>query len=185
MALLLERTTFNLDAKDKEGRTALHFAAEFSGKCVKILLDKGANVNQANPEGLMPLQIAAKYNNGEGIEHILQKGVNVNEKVGENEETALHFAIMNNSYSVLKPLANYKVDLFVLNKDKKTAVSYLFKQKLRDPTSESGSMKNLYDGNPSQIDEQTRSSVLEAFDVIDPREFLSMSTHPSRVLLPT
>lgn len=42
-------------------------------------------------------------------------------------------------------------------------------------------MISLYDGAPSKIDEQTRVAVLEAFDLIDPREFLCQKTHKSRV----
>ena len=50
------------NAKDEEGRTALHFAAGYGeDDCVKLLLEKGADINACDNNKNSPLHYAAGY----------------------------------------------------------------------------------------------------------------------------
>jgi ankyrin repeat protein len=70
-----------VNKKDKEGRTALHFAMM---RCdVEIALDflhKGADVSAQDYVGVTPLMRAAKYGNVGVVLALLQRGANANEK---------------------------------------------------------------------------------------------------------
>jgi ankyrin repeat protein len=58
--LLLAHSKVNVDHLDVNGHTALHWAAMKSNVAVfKNLIDKGANANIKDKEGLTPLDIAA------------------------------------------------------------------------------------------------------------------------------
>ena len=52
-----------VEIKDKDGRTPLHYAAEFnSTECVKILIDNKCDVNCVDVDDLTPLHLAAMRN---------------------------------------------------------------------------------------------------------------------------
>ncbi len=53
---LLENSYKNIYARDKNGRTALHYAVEV--KTVELLVEKGANVNAKDIEGYTALHLA-------------------------------------------------------------------------------------------------------------------------------
>ena len=58
MATILE-VTEDVDIRDPEGWTALHYAARYNGiETVKLLLDATADVNAASPGGVTPLMLA-------------------------------------------------------------------------------------------------------------------------------
>ena len=50
---------FLIDAKDREGKTALHYATELRfGACGRVLLKAGANPNVCDDDGITPLDVA-------------------------------------------------------------------------------------------------------------------------------
>jgi serine/threonine-protein phosphatase 6 regulatory ankyrin repeat subunit B len=58
MATILEMTE-DVDIRDPEGWTALHYAARYNDiEMVNVLLDATADVNAASPEGVTPLMLA-------------------------------------------------------------------------------------------------------------------------------
>ena len=61
-------------AKDDDGNTALHFAAQGEMGCVEKLLELGAEVNAVNNEGSTPLIEAVKYGDYEISKALLDKG---------------------------------------------------------------------------------------------------------------
>ena len=70
---------FLLSARDAEGRSALHYAAN-CGKLaiVEVLTQSGANVNAITKKRLTPLMLASLYGHLNIVKFLVQKGANVN-----------------------------------------------------------------------------------------------------------
>lgn len=105
---LLKKHKLNINHKDKDGNTALHYAVSESPELVEFLLDKGANVNANDSEEHTPLHvaIAAKTNTNKKLKIIsilFEHGAKVN-KANKDGNTALHFAIKYNEPEVVKAL---------------------------------------------------------------------------------
>jgi ankyrin repeat protein len=96
--LLLAHPKVNIDDVNQRGRTALHFAARVSNvMVVEKLLEKGANPNIGDNEGLTPLHLAARRDTKTvNIDAILEaqkaKRRHVDEDKSHNGWTALHHA---------------------------------------------------------------------------------------------
>jgi len=78
-------------AKDDDGNTALHFAAQGEMGCVDKLLELGAEVNAVNNDGATPLIEAVKYGDYEISKSLLDKGADKSLKTADGE-TALSYA---------------------------------------------------------------------------------------------
>lgn len=60
--LLIDGPNINLDIKNNDALSALHFAAKYNHlNIVKLLLDAGANINAVNDEGDTALHLALQY----------------------------------------------------------------------------------------------------------------------------
>ncbi|EAY10364.1 hypothetical protein TVAG_109480 [Trichomonas vaginalis G3] len=71
----------NINEKDKNGRTALHNAAENSSKEIaELLISHGANINEKNNQGRTALHFAAGNNSKDTTELFILHGANINEK---------------------------------------------------------------------------------------------------------
>ncbi|EAY16707.1 ankyrin repeat protein, putative [Trichomonas vaginalis G3] len=87
----------NINVKDENGITALHYAAMNNSKeTAEVLISHGANINEKNKEGQTALHYAAENNNKETAEVLISHGANINVK-DENGITALHYAVENNN----------------------------------------------------------------------------------------
>lgn len=86
----------SLHAKDKEGSTALLFAAtgykDATLPIVKELLANGARVSDVNAAGATPLMLAARATANETIQLLLKSGASINAK-DKQGQTALMFAV--------------------------------------------------------------------------------------------
>ena len=69
----------NVEAKDSDGRSGIHFAAR-NGKVdiVKVLLQNGANVNAVDREKITALHQAAQDGHAEVAKVLLENGADVN-----------------------------------------------------------------------------------------------------------
>ncbi|GHV13533.1 hypothetical protein AGMMS49938_08250 [Fibrobacterales bacterium] len=84
--------SINIDIKDDDGNTPIHYAAMFSAeKSAPFLLSKGANANSANGWGQTALHIAAKNSNLKIIAYLIKNGT-VLEQADLAKRTPLHIA---------------------------------------------------------------------------------------------
>ena len=103
----------DVNKKDEDGRTPLHFAADYPNyERVETLLNNGMDVNAKDDNGKTPLHLAAKraarYRIKRGptidiVKLLLKNGANVNEK-DNSGETPLHAAARNNAADVVEML---------------------------------------------------------------------------------
>ena len=83
----VEELGFDINAKDKEDWTLLHWAAYFGSKKVaKYLIKKGANVNAKDNYGWTPLHLAAFWGHSEIAKLLLAHGADVNAKTTKKYE---------------------------------------------------------------------------------------------------
>ena len=84
----------SIHAKDKEGRTALFYAAGYyRGLALPIfeaLMANGANVNDADYSGITPLMMAAKISALEIIQPLLRAGASINLKDKQGQTALMH-----------------------------------------------------------------------------------------------
>ena len=103
----------NVDEKDPQGDTPLHFAVfNGHGKIVTLFIQKNANVNMANEKLQTALHIAAYKKNPAMIKLLLkQKAIHPN-KLDNKDLAPLHIAIANKDTASVTALAsNKKVDV--------------------------------------------------------------------------
>jgi ankyrin repeat protein len=93
-AILKHRATppFNLEARDSEGRTAMHYAGEEqSGATVQMLVAAGAKVDARSSVKVTPLMSAAYADSLAAVRELLKAGANPNAQSVDGQ-TALHGA---------------------------------------------------------------------------------------------
>ncbi|MBA8752713.1 ankyrin repeat domain-containing protein [Wolbachia endosymbiont of Drosophila innubila] len=86
---LLENSYKNIYARD---RTALHYAVD--AKTVRVLVEKGVNVNAADVGGYTALHLAVTEKRLEIVRELIKSGGNVNAEEYGNKCTPLHLACM-------------------------------------------------------------------------------------------
>lgn len=90
---------------DAYGRTALHFVCSFNNESVyglcKLLVNKGADCNSRDPNGITPVLVAFMNQSLEVIQLLLAHGADVR-AVSTTGETALHYAARNPNLDVLE-----------------------------------------------------------------------------------
>ncbi|MFC1795253.1 ankyrin repeat domain-containing protein, partial [Planctomycetota bacterium] len=105
-----EKKTELLNLKDKDGRTLLHLAVgSADGDIVKLLLDKGADINAKDDEsGFTALHYAAQFGNKNAAELLIARDADINAK-DKQGHTPLYVAV-NHDYKVAEFLMNKGAD---------------------------------------------------------------------------
>lgn len=89
---------------DTDGWKAVHYAAVcISNAPMKLLLDRGAHVDEITKKKVTPLMIAASRNRAETAQLLLAKGANIDLK-SRRGKTALCYAAKHNSLETIKVL---------------------------------------------------------------------------------
>lgn len=83
---LLQQRLIDVNAREADGMTALHWAAHLDqSETALILVRAGANANAANEFGVTPLRLAAINGSATMLELLVAAGANPNSTVGEGE----------------------------------------------------------------------------------------------------
>ncbi|KAJ3652679.1 hypothetical protein Zmor_018623 [Zophobas morio] len=118
-----------LDSVDINNENALHYATSNifnpfdSIKIMRLLLERGININAQNNEGATPLHLACKYVNELCVEELLKNEVDV-DVLDNNKENALHYAMKTATEEsfVEVLLLDFKIDINAQNKQGTTAL---------------------------------------------------------------
>jgi ankyrin repeat protein len=113
-----------IDAKDREGKTALAKAAEADKlPLIKLLLERGANVNARAVDGSTPLFYAAERDRGAVVALLLERGADPN-LPGRKGVRALAAAAFNGSTEGAEALLKFGADPDALDDDGSAAIIY-------------------------------------------------------------
>ncbi|TRY90935.1 hypothetical protein DNTS_022174 [Danionella cerebrum] len=102
--ILLSRKTTNVNAKDEDQYTPLHFAAQNGDEALtRFLIDRSANINETDAQGRTPTQIACHHGQENVVRVLLSRGADVQVK-GKEDWTALHLAAWKGHLGIVKLL---------------------------------------------------------------------------------
>jgi len=108
---LLEKDPGQLNIKDENGRTPLHWAARgTNNEVLAYLVEKGAGLNVLDNNGTAPLHSLASRGNADGIRVLLAKGADINIQ-SPDKNTPLHFAALSRRGEIIRLLVERKADL--------------------------------------------------------------------------
>ena len=94
----------DVNMKDSEGRTALHFACGYGEmKCAEILVKEGSDVNATDKNKNTPLHYAAGYGRVDLVELLVEGGASVT-LVNNDGKSPLDVAKLNDQDDVVKAL---------------------------------------------------------------------------------
>ncbi|RYP47734.1 hypothetical protein DL768_006270 [Monosporascus sp. mg162] len=124
--VILEYPAADVNAKDINGETPLHMllkSPNTPNDILKLLLNKGANVNAQDNDSQAPLYEACVSENVGAARILLEAGANVND--GENVvgRTALHEAIENQNLPLVDLLLEFNADITLKDKQLRDAAS--------------------------------------------------------------
>ena len=121
----------NLEAKDKDGLTAL-MVAVYNGhlEVVKYLAECGADLEAKDEEGYTALMTASEYGQLEVVKYLVELGADLEAK-DEDGQTALYWAATLGHLNVVKCLVELGADLEAKDKDGRTALD-IAKNRKRD-----------------------------------------------------
>lgn len=105
----------DVNIKNSNGETPLTIVSKLRPDLVKILIEKGAEVNLCDNNNISPLHWAVEYDNVEIIEYLLKNGAKT--EIYDNlGETPLHWAAWTGHYKSAKILLEYGADKTVQNR---------------------------------------------------------------------
>ncbi|BET30979.1 hypothetical protein wCauBTS_15860 [Wolbachia pipientis] len=119
---LSENSYKNIYERDEKERTVLHYAVE--AKTVRVLVEKGVNVNAADVGGYTALHLAVTEKRLETVRELIKSGGNVNAKEYENKCTPLHLACMIGEKEIVKELVKAGGEIEQADKFGMTAMDY-------------------------------------------------------------
>lgn len=118
----IRRESTAINARSKDGFTALHFACYFGQPAAaRVLIENGAAVDAvaANPTQVMPLHSAASARNLEAVRLLLEHGAPVNARQ-QAGWVPIHAAAQNGDRPMVELLLKHGADPTLANADGKT-----------------------------------------------------------------
>jgi len=124
---LLDRD-FGIDEKDQSGRTPLILALEFGNQeAARALILRGADMNLANSEGIVPVQIAIKKGLTELVDLFIAKKADLTVVDGRTGKSLLHESALRGNSSIAGKLLAAGAPKAIKDKNGYTALSYALK----------------------------------------------------------
>lgn len=104
VSLMLPYSNLKIDPVNSTGRTPLHFAARIGNiKCIQLLIQYGANINQQDFDGQTCLHLCARLNHVPAVKYLLSMGIN-NLILDKNNKMAIDLARLENNLEICKLL---------------------------------------------------------------------------------
>ncbi|WP_264376990.1 MULTISPECIES: ankyrin repeat domain-containing protein [unclassified Wolbachia] len=116
---LLENSYKNIYERD---RTALHYAID--AKTVRLLVEKGVNVNAADVGGYTALHLAVTEKRLEIVRELIKSGAEVNAEEYGNKCIPLHLACMVGEKEIVEELVKAGAEIEQADKFGMTAMDY-------------------------------------------------------------
>lgn len=105
--ILLEKGKANINHRDKQGKTAIHWSAKFGIlRTVQILVEHGAAVNYRTNEEYTPLHFAAEKGDREVCQYLISVGANI-AAINKSGSTAASLARKHGHFQLLETLDGY------------------------------------------------------------------------------
>uniref|UniRef100_A0A3P8Z7X9 Protein kinase domain-containing protein n=1 Tax=Esox lucius TaxID=8010 RepID=A0A3P8Z7X9_ESOLU len=102
--LLLGRRSTNANARDEDQYTALHCAAQNGDEAIaRLLLDRGASINETDAQGRTPAHIACQHGHENVVRVLLSRGADIHVR-GRDDWTPLHLAAWQGHLGIVKLL---------------------------------------------------------------------------------
>ncbi len=170
-------TRNNIDAKDNNGWTALHYAVQQGRvEMVKLLLDKGASIDDEGRNGWTDLQFAVFKGYIEIISILLDKGAKVSACEKTSGMTALHYAAIWGNVDAVKEILKYSKidDINIKDNNGKTALHYAATWGNVDLAQELVKYSKIEQGEGYLIDQFADNSGIDNNEMTpgDPRELV-------------
>ena len=118
--LSLPQKLSNIDYKDENGNSALHYSCDQGNlKIVEILINANANLNIRSNSQMTPLHLSTKRGFFDITKLLIEHGANI-DVIDNEKNTPLHYICMNNHIELLKYFLgkNPKIDLENIYKKK-------------------------------------------------------------------
>ncbi|QJT94912.1 ankyrin repeat domain-containing protein [Wolbachia endosymbiont of Diaphorina citri] len=114
----------DINAPGELGRTSLHLASK-AGKRdnVKLLLDRGANIEVQDKFGYTPISLATQLGKWSVVELLLDRGANIDTQ-DKKGQTLLHFAASGNNLDMIQFLLDRDADIEIQDKLAWTPILY-------------------------------------------------------------
>ncbi|KAF3179460.1 hypothetical protein EYR41_003101 [Orbilia oligospora] len=124
-SLLQDSGLADINARDFDGKTALHHPCRLGNEAVmKILIDNGADIGVFDDYGRSPLRFAVDGGNVNAVKLLLQSGADINAPVDYHGGTALHWASRTGRAAIVEVLIDSGADMTVKCYDGRTALDY-------------------------------------------------------------
>lgn len=117
-----EKSLLESSFKKKETKRELHYAVD--AKTVRLLVEKGANVNAKDVEGYTALHLAVTEKRLEIVRELIKSGGNVNAEEYGNKCTPLHLACMIGEKEIVKELVKAGGEIEQADKFGMTGMDY-------------------------------------------------------------
>jgi cytohesin len=121
VASILIAAGARINEKGPAGRTALHYA-KGQLDLIQLLIDKGADVNARDVDGVSPLDEAAWYGFLDTVAILLAHGARLNESEPKTGATPINEAAYNGHATLVQYLLQFKPDLGIPDKHGYTAL---------------------------------------------------------------
>ena len=120
----LHHDHLNLDTRDNDFRTLLHYSSSYGHlNVVEYLVEHGCDINSKDIQDQTPLHYSSSKGHLNVVEYLVEHGCEMNSEDKQNR-TALHYSSSNGRVSVCKYLVEHGCDINSKDQQSQTALHY-------------------------------------------------------------